>query len=218
MKKVAVKTSSQRDTITDVAIRLFGEHGYTGTTMRDIAKAVGVLPGSLYAHIPSKETLLLDIVKQGIARFLTVEHVLEAFGDSPEVCLRKAIQGHIEAVAEDPQRALVVFHQWRFLGEPSRSTAIEMRRRYADTFVKIIDAGKASGAFSMKLDTRIAVFTVLGALNWAPEWYSPKGPVTATDIANSLADTLIYGLRDAPSRGKARGSVAISRRGKPKLA
>ena len=58
MKKRQVK-SSTREVIADVAVKLFGEHGYTGTTMRDIAEAVGVLPGSLYAHIDSKETLLL---------------------------------------------------------------------------------------------------------------------------------------------------------------
>jgi len=67
MKKKQVKSSGTREVIADVAVRLFGEHGYTGTTMRDIAEAVGVLPGSLYAHIDSKETLLLEIVKDGIA-------------------------------------------------------------------------------------------------------------------------------------------------------
>src|SRR6202034_4054617 len=69
MKKKAVKIST-RVAIADTAVRLFSEHGYTGTTMRDIAEAVGVLPGSLYAHIDSKETLLLKIVSDGIAQFL----------------------------------------------------------------------------------------------------------------------------------------------------
>src|SRR5260370_41889060 len=81
--------------------------------MRDIAEAVGVLPGSLYAHIESKETLLLEIVSDGIAQFLAIEQSLEASVDSPEARLRKAIRAHVDVVAEDPQRSLVVFHQWR---------------------------------------------------------------------------------------------------------
>ena len=162
MKKRQVK-SSTREVIADVAVRLFGEHGYTGTTMRDIAEAVGVLPGSLYAHIDSKETLLLEIVSDGIARFLAIEQSLAASVDSPEVRLRKAIRAHVDVVAEDPQRSLVVFHQWRFLSEPNRASAIAMRRRYANAYVKIIDDGKGAGEFSPRLDTRIAVFSVLGA-------------------------------------------------------
>jgi TetR/AcrR family transcriptional regulator, cholesterol catabolism regulator len=195
MKKRQVK-SSTREVIADVAVKLFGEHGYTGTTMRDIAEAVGVLPGSLYAHIDSKETLLLEIVSDGIARFLAIEQSLAASVDSPEVRLRKAIRAHVDVVAEDPQRSLVVFHQWRFLSEPNRASAIAMRRRYANAYVKIIDDGKAAGEFSPRLDTRIAVFSVLGALNWIPEWYSDKGAQTPGEIAEKMAGALICGLRE----------------------
>ncbi|MGC2032153.1 MAG: TetR family transcriptional regulator [Steroidobacteraceae bacterium] len=195
MKKRQVK-SSTREVIADVAVKLFGEHGYTGTTMRDIAEAVGVLPGSLYAHIDSKETLLLEIVSDGIARFLAIEQSLAASVDSPEVRLRKAIRAHVDVVAEDPQRSLVVFHQWRFLSEPNRASAVAMRRRYANAYVKIIDDGKAAGEFSPRLDTRIAVFSVLGALNWIPEWYSDKGAQTPGEIAEKMAGALICGLRE----------------------
>src|ERR1700676_1424317 len=195
MKKRQGK-SSTREAIADVAVKLFGEHGYTGTTMRDIAEAVGVLPGSLYAHIDSKETLLLEIVSDGIARFLAIEQSLAASVDSPEVRLRKAIRAHVDVVAEDPQRSLVVFHQWRFLSEPNRASAIAMRRRYANAYVKIVDDGKAAGVFSPLLDTRIAVFGVLGALNWIPEWYSDKGAQTPGEIAEKMAGALICGLRE----------------------
>jgi AcrR family transcriptional regulator len=212
MKKKPVKSSSARDAIADVAVKLFSEHGYTGTTMRDIAQAVGVLPGSLYAHIDSKETLLLEIVRHGIARFLTVEKLMEGHADSPEAWLRAAIRAHVDVVAEDPQRSLVVFHQWRFLGEPNRSSAVAMRRRYANTFVKIIDAGKSRGVFNPQLDTRIAVFTVLGALNWVPEWYSPKGSASAAEIADKLADALIFGLCADPARTRVAGVESPARK------
>ena len=199
MKKKQVKSSSTREVIADVAVRLFGEHGYTGTTMRDIAEAVGVLPGSLYAHIDSKETLLLEIVKDGIARFLAIEQSLQGSAESPEARLRKAIRAHVDVVAEDPQRSLVVFHQWRFLSEPNRASAVAMRRRYANAYVKIVEDGKAAGVFSPRLDTHIAVFGVLGALNWIPEWYSDKGAASPGEIAERLGEALIFGLREGPA-------------------
>ena len=210
MKKQPAKNVSPREAIADVAVRLFSEHGYTGTTMRDIAKAVGVLPGSLYAHIDSKETLLLEIVSDGITRFLAIEKLLKASTESPGERLRTAIRAHIEVVAEDPERTLVIFHQWRFLSEPNRATAVAMRRRYADAFFDIVEDGKSRGEFSPQLDTTVAVFGILGALNWIPEWYSAKGASTAGEIADRLADTLIFGLREGPAWTRAASGGAAA--------
>src|SRR4051812_40615760 len=96
-----------REFILEAATQLFSEKGYAGTTMRDIARAVGVLPGSLYAHIDSKETLLLEIVESGIDRFLTIAEGLDPAHRSVER-LRSAVRMHLAVVAENPQRTLVV--------------------------------------------------------------------------------------------------------------
>jgi AcrR family transcriptional regulator len=206
--KVSEPSSSPtpREAIVDVAVRLFGERGYNATTMRDIAKAVGILPGSLYAHIDSKETLLIEIVEKGIERFLAIDRLLAASEESPEARMRIAIREHIKVVAENPERTLVVFHQWRFLSGPNRLRAIAMRRRYAKAFMKIVNEGIANGDFNSKLDARLAVFGILGALNWTPEWYSPSGPASAEEIGQKMADSLINGLR--PSAGRAAGGEA----------
>jgi len=183
-----------RETILDAAVHLFSKHGYTATTMRDIAKAIGVLPGSLYTHIDSKETLLLEIIESGIKKFLSVQKVFESSIRPADVRMRAAIKAHVAIVAENPERTLVVFHQWRFLSEPNRTRAIDMRRRYARTFTKIVNDGVETGIFDANLNTRVAVFAILGALNWTPEWYLPSGPLSADVIGEQLADTLLCGL------------------------
>ena len=191
-------SATPKEAIIDIAVRLFGEKGYNATTMRDIAQAVGILPGSLYAHIDSKETLLIEIVETGIERFLSIDRLLAASKESPEVRMRIAICEHIKAVAENPERTLVVFHQWRFLSGPNRARAVAMRRRYAKAFVRIVNDGIASGDFDPGLDPRITVFAILGALNWTPEWYSQSGPESAEVIGRKMADCLIHGLRAVP--------------------
>jgi AcrR family transcriptional regulator len=196
----AANSPTPREAIIDVAVRLFGEKGYNATTMRDIAKAVGILPGSLYAHIDSKETLLIEIVEKGIERFLAIDRLLAASEESPQARMRIAIREHIKVVAENPERTLVVFHQWRFLSGPNRARAIAMRRRYAKAFMKILNDGIANGDFNSQLDARLAVFGILGALNWTPEWYSPSGPMSAEEIGQKMADSLINGLRPSLSR------------------
>jgi TetR/AcrR family transcriptional regulator, cholesterol catabolism regulator len=189
--------SRPREAILDAAIILFGKRGYAGTTMRDIAKEVGILPGSLYAHISSKEMLLDEIVELGIESFLAIEASLDKSKPVIER-LRVAIKAHTKIAAENPGRSLVVFHQWRFLTEPNLTAALNKRRRYQQLFVKLIDEGIAAKKFDPGLDSKAAVFTVLGALNWIPEWYSPSGHFSPAEIGDKLADILIKGL--SPSR------------------
>ena len=183
-----------RSSIIQATIRLFGQQGYTGTSMRDIAKEVGVLPGSLYAHIDSKETLLLEIVDLGIHGFLTAVEPIVNLPLPAEERLRRAIRAHVEVVAENPERSLVVFHQWRFLSGTNLAGAIEQRRRYERAFVRIFQSGVEAGVFERTLNQRIAVLTILGALNWTPEWYSADGPSTASQLGDMMADSLLSGL------------------------
>jgi AcrR family transcriptional regulator len=185
---------SPREVIVEAAVNLFGKQGYTGTTMRDIAKTVGILPGSLYAHIDSKETLLDEIVETGIESFLSIEASLPSPPASAEERLRAAIKAHVAVATGSPERSLVVFHQWRYLSEPNLTRALNKRRRYQQIFRKLVDEGMQSGAFNAGLDARITVFAILGALNWTPEWYSPTGRAKAAEIGERLADTLLQGL------------------------
>jgi AcrR family transcriptional regulator len=192
-----------REAILEAAVTLFGRRGYAGTTMRDIAGEVGVLPGSLYAHISSKETLLDEIVELGIESFLAIESNLPASGAGTEK-MRAAIKAHVEVAAIHPGRSLVVFHQWRFLTEPNLTRALNKRRRYQQMFVRLIDEGIADGSFAPNLDTKIAVFTILGALNWIPEWYSPRGHYGPAEIGERIADQLLRGLLPAKATAETR--------------
>jgi AcrR family transcriptional regulator len=176
-------------------MHLFGKQGYTGTSMRDIAGAVGVLPGSLYAHIASKEALLVDIVDDGINRFLAAVHPHATSEASATDKLHAMIIAHVVVVADNPERSLVVFHQWRFLGDGSIQAAIGKRRDYEQSFIGVIEEGVKAGLFRADLNLRIAVLTILGALNWSPEWLSPDGKLSPEAVGGLIADTLLTGVR-----------------------
>jgi AcrR family transcriptional regulator len=194
--------SKPREAILEVATHLFGEKGYTGTTIRDIASAVGVLPGSLYAHIDSKETLLREIVDVGFDRFLAMATDLESTSAPADVRLRTAIKEHVKAVADSRERTMVVLHQWRFLTGANYDAVVEKRRTYQESFEQIIDDGVESGLFRPDLDRHVAVFAILGALNWVPEWFSPEGPAGAEEVGDRLADTLLLGCVSNGAAGK----------------
>lgn len=183
------------EVIVDTAVRIFSERGYNATTMRDIAKEVGILPGSLYAHIESKEALLVEIVLSGTKSFQSIQKMIANSKASATDVMRAAIKEHIHIVAENPERCLIVFHQWRYLNASNRKLAVSMRRKYAQSFRSIIQKGIASGEFSPELDQRIAVFAILGALNWTPEWFSNKGPEKANEIGDKMVDFLLFALK-----------------------
>lgn len=166
--------------------------------MRDIADKVGLLPGSLYAHISSKEDILAGIVRTGIEGFLRLKEEIEAFEGTPEEKMREAIKRHLSLVVKDRERTLVTIHQWRFLTEPHRSKSKELRRKYAQMFIDILDEGAkfrlSNVDLNKKFNTKIQAFMILGALNWTTEWYSRDGPDSPEEIGENLADIVIHGM------------------------
>lgn len=204
--------SKSKDAILETSAKLFSEYGYAGTTMRDIGDAVGLLPGSLYAHIKNKESLLYDVVQSGIEKFLAVEtRIGEASNITPEQDLRIAIKFHVAEVAANPQYTQVVFHQWRFLSGAMRKRVIELRRRYTDVFRHILERGMADGSFNPQLDVSLEILTLLGSLNWIPEWYSQKGPYGPEALGEKIADGFLYGLCVRPTAVAAAPKVAAAK-------
>ncbi len=189
------RTSAPRESILEVATRLFGERGYAATTMRDIAKSVGILPGSLYAHIESKDAVLLEIIEGGVDRFNTAVARVESQQLSPPDTLVAICREHVRIVADNPGRTQIVFHQWRFLAEPHLSRLLAKRGRYERFFTDTVAAGVRSGDFDSTVDVRITVFGLLGALNWIPEWFSSDGPATADQVADTIVSSMLEGLR-----------------------
>ncbi len=176
----------------EVATRLFGERGYSGTTVRDIATQVGILPGSLYAHIGGKEEMLLEIVSSGIDRFVEmVDSVPRNL--APRERLRSMIREHLRVVAANPQWAQVVFHQWRYLSTDSQTLVRKKRRNYEKYFADVISEGVQSGDFSENLDQHVTILVLLGSLNWSAEWLSPNDPRLDV-ICDLFADTVLNGL------------------------
>lgn len=187
-------TTDRAGEIHQEAVRLFAQQGYEATSMRDIGRAVGLLPGSLYAHITSKEQLLLEIIEQGIDEFLSGIAEVMVEDDPAPVMLRKVVRAHMEVIAAGRERTGIVFHQWRALSGENRERVLAKRNAYEQHFVDVLEAGVREGSFRPNLESRFAVLVILGALNWAPEWFSPSGGCTADEVGERVCDLLLEGL------------------------
>jgi AcrR family transcriptional regulator len=186
-----VETGRRRE-IENVASGLFHERGYSGTSVRDIARALDMQGASLYAHVASKQDVLWAIVEGAATRFETAAETVETadpgariFG--PGAYLMSLIRAHVGVVTEDIGRASVFVHEWRAL-EPERRDEIARRRdAYEGRFRTAIADGVEVGAFA-PVDPVVAAAYILTALNGLVSWYHPDGRIPPRDIADAYAD------------------------------
>src|ERR1044071_415574 len=121
--------ATRRSELTRQAARLFAEKGYHGTSIGDLAEAMGVQKGSLYAHIESKADLLWEVAREGSAPF---HSALDALPDEGPVVgrIRAALRAHLRVVAEQLDVATVFVREWRYLEGERREGVVAERRRH----------------------------------------------------------------------------------------
>jgi AcrR family transcriptional regulator len=178
------------------AARLFSERGYHGTSMQDLAGVLGVLRGSLYAHIGSKEELLHDVVERGAQRFLERGADAVALDAPAPERLRAFLVGHIETAIEQLEAGTVFLNEWRYLSDERRADITRKRHRYEDMVRTILSEGIRRGQFRADIDVPLAARLVLSAGNWIYAWYREGGEMSPRDVGTGFADMLVRGLED----------------------
>lgn len=186
--------------VLDAAIEVFYERGYAASTIQDVADRVGVLKGSLYYYIDSKEDLLHRIFTESYEQSVVLLAEVAAL-DAPALDrLRSYFQAYVLWYLQNVERVSLYFNDWKALTGKRRAEVIEQRAVY-ETFIRDhIDEAKRDGAVSKEIDTKYAVFFLLGAVNGVPTWYQRKGPDSPEHIAESYADMVIATLLGMPSR------------------
>lgn len=185
----------RRQQIEDAASALFRERGYAATSVRDIAQALNLQGGSLYAHVASKEDVLWSIVIRAADRFNTEVGPLAASGAPAPSQLREMIRAHVAVVTSAQKDAAVFLHEWRFLSADRREQMAARRDAYEALFRKAISEGVAAGLFA-SVDVRMTAMAILSALNGIATWYRADGGLSADEIADSYADLFLRALRE----------------------
>jgi TetR/AcrR family transcriptional regulator, cholesterol catabolism regulator len=189
--------STRRDDLTRIAARLFAEKGYHGTSTADLAEAMGVQKGSLYAHIESKADLLWEVARDGAAAF---HAALDAVPDEGPVLerIRDALRAHLRVVAEQLDVATVFTREWRYLEGERREQFVAERRRYEERVRALFREGRERGELRTDLDDGTAALLALSAVNWAYTWLRPG---TDTDVlADRFTALLLEGMRGYATR------------------
>lgn len=173
--------------IVQAAIRVFHAKGFAASTMQDVADAVGVLKGSLYHYISSKEDLLFRILQESHAQAAALKDEVAALDLSALERLRIYLERTYLWYLTNVERVSVYLNQQRHLTGENR-TAMRLQAREFEQFLReLLAEAKGSGAVAPEVDLKLATFFILGALNSIPRWYHPGGPYSPEQIASHFA-------------------------------
>ena len=189
--------STRRAELTRQAARLFAEKGYHGTSIGDLAGAMGVQKGSLYAHIASKQDLLYETMRDGATAF---HGALDEIPDTLRATekIRLALRAHLRVVAEQLDVATVFVREWRYLEGDRRDEIIAERRRYEDRIRALFREGRELGELRTDLDDVTAALLTLSAVNWAYTWLQPGRDTD--ELADRFYALLVDGMRGYATR------------------
>jgi TetR/AcrR family transcriptional regulator, cholesterol catabolism regulator len=189
----APRQDNRRQQLLDVAARLFRERGYHVTSMRDIAREVGMLSGSIYYHFPSKEEMLLAVYEEGLRHIAERVDAAVAGQSTPWERLEAGCAAHLEAMLELSDYTQVMIRVLPPEGGKVAERLLELRDEYEARFRALIDAL----ALPETADRRYLRLLLMGGLNWSHVWYRPGGDAPST-IAHRMIDLLRRRLDRAP--------------------
>ena len=186
------KSEQTRQRLLDAAAKVFRDKGYAGTRLADIAEAAGMHPPGVYYYFASREDLVEEVLRAGVAR--AQDHVAERVAAVPEGRpaldrLRAAIEGHVQVALEIGDYTSANIRIFGQLPADIRRRHLAQQRAYGDLWRSLLEEARSAGEVRDDLDLSAVRMLILGALNWSVEWFQP-GNLSATEVA-AVASTMI---------------------------
>lgn len=190
------RQSSDRACVLTIAAGLFREQGYEKTSLKQIADACDMLPGSLYYRYNSKEKLLVELMRRGID--VVTAEVQTAYNSSqdPTEQLRLCINAHLRTLVVDSDTVYVLLFEWRALGPEARKEIIALRDRYESFWAEIIESMVEQRVIRQDIDAKLLRLMGLGALNWVATWFDPKAEDSLETIGDLVWRVIMDGVLD----------------------
>lgn len=203
--------SNRREELLRVCARLFREKGFDGTTIRDISAAAGMHSGSPFYHFKTKQEMLAAVMEQGLTEGLRRTEAVMALALPPERKLERLIRVHLGTILEDGNDFIpVLLYDWRSLDAAGRRRIVAVKDRYDALWQDLIDELARKGLVAG--DAKLARLLVLGAVNWAGQWYRPGDRLTLDEIATGAVRVFLRGV-DVAKMGATRSPPRLAGEG-----
>jgi AcrR family transcriptional regulator len=187
--------------ILEHSTRLFAARGYDGTTLQDIADAIGITRPGLYHYISSKEELLAELVREVSENSVHIVREVRLRTDLSSVeKLQAVVRALVLQRAGAPERFRVLDRTEAALPEEIAAQHLKARREVLAEMRTVIEEGVSTGEFRPR-DARLAALSVIGMCNWVAWWFHPGSDHPAEPVADQLAQNAVDMLAYPDSTG-----------------
>jgi len=197
------KGSILPETILQAATRLFIEQGFDGTSMNDIAEALGVTRTAVYYYYKNKEAILVALTDNITRVAAQLAEQAAQHKDLPPIeALRTLVARHVRLIIDHGAQFRIVERSEERLPPKRRAAAAGYRRGVIANFTAVIERGISAGVFR-DTDANVAAFAILGMCNWTAWWFKPDGRKSRDDVAELITELAVQSLTRPTQPGTA---------------
>jgi AcrR family transcriptional regulator len=181
----------RRREVIATAARVFAEHGYQATSISDLTAATGLAAGGLYHYIESKDALLISICDELLDPLLERAREILATEAPPAEQLRALLHAWLAQIASHRDHMLV-FAQERHVieREPQWRRVRAQRKAFEQLLDDVLLRGERDGTMRFA-DRGFTLMTLLGMVNYTPQWLNPRGRLSPGQIADGYCDLVL---------------------------
>jgi AcrR family transcriptional regulator len=198
------KFRKRESEVIDAAIKVFFRRGYAAASIQDVADEVGVLKGSLYYYIDSKEDLLSRIFDESHRQATEIIEEVSALDVAPLERVRLFVERYVAWYLKNFERTTLYFNEWRHLTGERRKRVVDQRRAY-DQFIRdLVVAAQQRGEVAPEVSPKYASFLIHGAANSVSNWYRRGGgdpPETIAAVYGGMLTGMLTGTTAAALPG-----------------
>jgi len=188
------KPATRLEEVLHSAANIFFAKGFHATSIEDVARDVGMLKGSLYYYIKSKEDLLFRLLMAGIEDGdAFIARQIDTSGDPVEQ-LEQAIRAQIDYIVQNRVPFGLFLHEFDSLSGKRQHKLISVMSRYNSRFVELVKRGQEQGKL-VHGEPWIIVNGILGMCNWLYRWYDPDHEIDSARIKDIFVRIIFEGIR-----------------------
>ncbi|HWF52815.1 MAG TPA: TetR/AcrR family transcriptional regulator [Solirubrobacteraceae bacterium] len=184
----------------NAAAKVFSERGYSDASVQDVADELGILKGSLYHYIRTKEDLLfwlLEEVHRDVEEIL--DEIAEVEGLDPLERLDLYVRRQVLYNLENLQRISIYYEDLDRLSEPRRKHIRDRRAEHDRFITSLISDAQKQGLAHADLDPRLLSNCLFATIIWTYRWYKPRGRVSREAVVELCANFVRAGIGGAPA-------------------